>query len=67
MRGELAAAITALAAGGLPMLVVEQDLRFLGAVAPRLVLIDRGHVVLEAPSATIDEDAIMTRYFGDAA
>jgi len=67
VRGELAAAITALAAGGLAMLVVEQDLRFLGAVAPRLVLIDRGHVVLEAPSATIDEDAIMTRYFGDAA
>jgi branched-chain amino acid transport system ATP-binding protein len=67
VRGELAAAITALAAGGLPMLVVEQDLRFLGAVCPRLVLIDRGHVVLEAPSGTIDEDAIMTRYFGDAA
>ncbi len=67
VRGELAAAIIELAGGGLPMLVVEQDLRFLGAVCPRLALIDRGQVVLEAPSATIDEAAIMSRYFGDAA
>lgn len=67
VRGELAAAITGLAAGGLAMLVVEQDLRFLAAVAPRLALIDRGHVVLDAPSGTIDEEAVMMRYFGDAA
>ena len=64
IKDELCAAIRAISDGGVPLLVVEQDVEFLLELAPRLYLISHGAVAAELGAESVDHDAIMAMYFG---
>jgi branched-chain amino acid transport system ATP-binding protein len=63
---ELARAITRLAAAGdQAMIVVEQNSRLALSIAPRAVVMDRGRIVYDGPSATLrDDPARLESYIG---
>jgi polar amino acid transport system ATP-binding protein len=50
--GEVLAVMSELARGGMTMIVVTHDMGFAGAVADRVVFMDHGQVVEEAPAST---------------
>ena len=57
-----------LAASGLAILLVEQNVRAAMAVVDRLVLLERGRVVLQGPAAEVGNDPrIAQAYLGAAA
>jgi branched-chain amino acid transport system ATP-binding protein len=61
---ELARAIKRLAAGGeLAMIVVEQNSRLALDIAPRAVVMDRGHIVYDGDSATLRNDPVRLEGF----
>jgi branched-chain amino acid transport system ATP-binding protein len=61
---ELARAIKRLAAaGGLAMIVVEQNSRLALSIAPRAVVMDRGRIVYDGASATLRDDPVMLERF----
>ena len=61
---ELARAIKRLAAaGGLAMIVVEQNSRLALSIAARAVVMDRGRVVYDGDSATLRNDPVMLERF----
>jgi len=61
---ELARAIKRLAAaGGLAMIVVEQNSRLALSIAPRAVVMDRGRIVYDGPSATLRDDPVKLESF----
>ncbi|MEX0343559.1 MAG: ABC transporter ATP-binding protein [Rhizobiaceae bacterium] len=67
LKQELAAAIGKIAEGGVPLILVEQDIEFLMALTDRLYLIEHGEVVREIDRANSpDHDEVMKLYFGEA-
>jgi branched-chain amino acid transport system ATP-binding protein len=61
---ELARAIKRLASGGeLAMIVVEQNSRLALDIAPRAVVMDRGHIVYDGDSATLRNDPVRLEGF----
>ncbi|MCR9136615.1 MAG: ABC transporter ATP-binding protein [Alphaproteobacteria bacterium] len=68
LKEELAQAVGSIAKEGIPLIVVEQDVEFLMALADRLYLIEHGEVVREIDRANApDHDEVMRLYFGEAA
>ncbi|MDX2482462.1 MAG: ABC transporter ATP-binding protein [Pseudodonghicola sp.] len=68
LKGELREAIAAIAAKGVPLIVVEQDVEFLLALTDRLYLIEQGEVAREIDRDNApDHKAIMDMYFGEQA
>lgn len=68
LKEELGAAVAAIAATGMPMIVVEQDIEFLLGLAGRLMMIEHGEVAREIDrGASIDHAEIMRLYFGEDA
>jgi branched-chain amino acid transport system ATP-binding protein len=45
-------------AGGLSMILVEQNTRLALDIAPRAVVMDRGRIVFDGPSATLRDDPV---------
>lgn len=67
LKEELSDAIGKIAADGVPLVVVEQDIEFLMKAAERLYLIEHGEVVQEIDRANAPDHAeIMELYFGKA-
>lgn len=65
LKDELCNAILQIAANGMPLLVVEQDVEFLSAVTDRLVMIEHGATGIEVSAqGGLDHDRIMNLYFG---
>lgn len=65
VKDELCAAILDISKGGVPLIVVEQDVEFLLELAKHLYLINHGRVAAEIkPGDTIDHREIMAMYFG---
>lgn len=66
LKDELAEAISAISATGIPLLLVEQDIAFVLSLVDRMYLIDHGEVAREvARGGSVDHDEIMRMYFGD--
>lgn len=66
LKDELAGAISAISATGIPLLLVEQDIAFVQSLVDRMYLIDHGEVAREiGRDGAIDHDEIMHMYFGD--
>lgn len=67
LRQELAQAIRAIRARGVPLIVVDQDVEFLGSVIDTLYLFDHGHVSGRLPRQRMPSHAeIMAMMFGTA-
>jgi branched-chain amino acid transport system ATP-binding protein len=67
VKDELAQAISEIAASGVTMLVVDQDIELLLGVCRRLYFIENGRVTLETEEgAVIDRAQILEMYFGAA-
>jgi branched-chain amino acid transport system ATP-binding protein len=67
LKDELCTAIGAIAAGGLPLLLVDQDIDFLTELTDRLVMFDHGRATLQLKSGEhLDRDLVMAHYFGQA-
>ena len=49
---------------GLAIVLVEQHIRFALRFSPRTLVLDRGRVVFEGPSATLADDATLHAYMG---
>ena len=65
IKDELCAAILDISKGGVPLIVVEQDVEFLLEIAEHLYLINHGRVAAEIkPGQTMDHREIMAMYFG---
>jgi branched-chain amino acid transport system ATP-binding protein len=61
---ELARAVKRLAAeSGLAMILVEQNSRLALSIAPRAVVMDRGHIVFDGPSQTLRDDPAKLEQF----
>lgn len=68
LKDELRQAIATIAADGVPLIVVEQDVEFLLGVSDRLYLIEQGEVQREIDKAhSPDHQEIMDMYFGAGA
>lgn len=66
LKDELAEAISAISATGIPLLLVEQDIAFVLSLVDRMYLIDHGEVAREVErGGSVDHDEIMHMYFGD--
>jgi branched-chain amino acid transport system ATP-binding protein len=67
IKDELADAISEIAASGVTMLVVDQDIELLLGVCQRLYFVENGQVSLETKEgAQIDRQQILEMYFGTA-
>ena len=65
IKDELCGAILDISNGGVPLVVVEQDVEFLLDLAPHLFLINHGAVAAEIrPGDKLDHKDIMAMYFG---
>ena len=65
LKEELAAAVARISKSGIPILLVEQDIEFLLALADRLYMIEHGEVVREIEQANAPgHEEIMSLYFG---
>lgn len=64
-QGDLARRIRDFAAGGMTVLVVEHNLVFLGALAERMICLDRGRIIASGdPDAVRREPAVIEAYLG---
>jgi branched-chain amino acid transport system ATP-binding protein len=53
---------------GLTMLLIEHDMQFVGSVADRVLVLDRGRLIAEGPPAEVREDErVVAAYLGTAA
>lgn len=67
LKEELCQAIGAVAASGIPLLIVEQDVEFLMSLTDRLYFIEHGEVTREIDHENApDHEEIMRLYFGGA-
>jgi ABC-type branched-subunit amino acid transport system ATPase component len=67
-QADLAARIRQIVAGGVTVLVIEHNLLFLGAVAQRLVCLDRGRVIAHGtPEEVRRHPDVVAAYLGEAA
>lgn len=65
LKEELAEAVSRISSSGIPIVLVEQDIEFLLALADRLYMIEHGEVVREIEQANApDHEEIMALYFG---
>lgn len=65
LKEELAAAIGQIGRGGIPLIVVEQDVEFLLTLSDRLYLVEHGEIAREIDKASApDHQEIMEMYFG---
>ncbi len=65
IKEELCRAVLDISAGGIPLVVVEQDVEFLLELSQHLYLINHGQVAAEIkPGETMDHSDIMALYFG---
>lgn len=65
LKDELATAIGAISAGGIPLLLIEQDIAFLLSLIDRMYLIDHGEITREVTrGGEVDHEEIMEMYFG---
>jgi branched-chain amino acid transport system ATP-binding protein len=65
IKQELCQAVLDISAGGIPLLVVEQDVEFLLELSQHLYLINHGQVATEIkPGQSMDHADIMALYFG---
>lgn len=65
VKEELCAAVLDISAGGIPLVVVEQDVEFLLELSGHLYLINHGAVATEIkPGQSMDHAEIMSLYFG---
>jgi branched-chain amino acid transport system ATP-binding protein len=68
LKDDLADAIAAISAGGMPLLIVEQDIAFVLALVDRLYMVDHGHIVREIDwRSGVAHGEIMDLYFGTEA
>jgi branched-chain amino acid transport system ATP-binding protein len=58
--------ISKIAARGIPLMLVEQDVEFMLDLTDRLYLIEGGRVALETTPDKVNEEEILTMYFGGA-
>jgi branched-chain amino acid transport system ATP-binding protein len=59
--------ISKIAARGIPLVLVEQDVEFMLDLTDRLYLIEGGRVVLETTPDKVNDEEILAMYFGGAA
>jgi ABC-type branched-subunit amino acid transport system ATPase component len=55
-----------LAAEGLAVAVVEQDLDFIGAIATRVLMLQKGRIVREMPASALSDPAVVDEFMGIA-
>jgi len=68
LKKELAVAIGKIREGGVPLVLVEQDIEFLLQLTERLVMVEHGEVAREIDRADAPDHAeIMRLYFGEDA
>ncbi|WP_210529695.1 ABC transporter ATP-binding protein [Rubellimicrobium arenae] len=68
LKDELAQAIATISAGGIPILVVEQDVAFVLSLVDRMYFVNHGAITREIGRRdAVDHDEIMAMYFGAGA
>lgn len=68
LKEELASAIAWIAARGMPMLIVEQDISFVLSLVDRMYFVDHGEIAREIDRRSdVDHQEIMDMYFGEHA
>nr|WP_268931238.1 ATP-binding cassette domain-containing protein [Mesorhizobium sp. SEMIA396] len=65
IKDELCASVMDISRGGVPLIVVEQDIEFLLELTQQLYLVNHGAVATEIkPGESLDHGEIMSMYFG---
>jgi len=66
IKDELCASVMDISRGGVPLIVVEQDIEFLLELTQQLYLVNHGAVATEIkPGESLDHGEIMSMYFGN--
>jgi branched-chain amino acid transport system ATP-binding protein len=66
-KAQLVETFAALREGGLTQVLVEHDMQFVGALADRVVVLDRGRVIADGTAAQVrDDEGVVNAYLGSA-
>jgi len=66
-KGRLIEALRTLSRSGLTMVLVEHDMQFVGALAERVVVLDRGRVIADgAPDRIRNDPQVIAAYLGSS-